>query len=81
MVHTADQAIGYKELFGYLKGESTLEDGIELIKRKSRNYAKSQLTWFRRDERVNWIYYTENDNLEAVVDKATNFLRRSGVVL
>lgn len=49
------QGIGYKELVLYLKGEMSLEDSINLIKQKSRNYAKRQLTWFRRDDRYKWI--------------------------
>ena len=49
------KGIGYKELIKYLNGEITLEDAIYLIKKGSRNYAKRQLTWFRKDKRVNWI--------------------------
>ena len=45
--YTASQAIGYKELIGYLKGEGTLDDAIEEIKLSSRRYAKRQLTWWR----------------------------------
>lgn len=45
---TASQAIGYKELLPYLEGKSTLEDCINLLKQKTRNYAKRQMTWFRR---------------------------------
>ena len=43
---TATQAIGYKELFCYLRGESTLDECIEVLKRATRRYAKRQLTWF-----------------------------------
>lgn len=49
------KGIGYKELIKYLKGEISLEEAIYLIKKGSRNYAKRQLTWFRKDKRVNWI--------------------------
>ena len=52
---SAGQAIGYKELLGYLDGETTLEEAIELIKRRSRRYAKRQLSWFRHDGRVRWL--------------------------
>lgn len=52
---SAGQAIGYKELLGYLDGETTLEETIELIKRRSRRYAKRQLSWFRHDGRVRWL--------------------------
>ncbi len=53
---TASQAIGYKELLSYLKGELTLEEAVDLIKRNSRRYAKRQLTWFRRKNYYRWFY-------------------------
>ncbi|MBQ2307425.1 MAG: tRNA (adenosine(37)-N6)-dimethylallyltransferase MiaA [Clostridia bacterium] len=51
---TASQAIGYKEFAPYFAGEATLGEVTELIKKNSRNYAKRQLTWFRRPDWVNW---------------------------
>lgn len=56
---TAYQAIGYKELAGYFNGTCTLETALEKIKQESRRYAKRQLTWFRRDERIHWLYLDE----------------------
>jgi tRNA dimethylallyltransferase len=53
---TAVQAIGYKELAPYLRGEMALEEAVENLKRETRRYAKRQLTWFRRDVRVQWCY-------------------------
>jgi tRNA dimethylallyltransferase len=47
--------VGYKELFDYFDGNSTLEKAIELIKRNSRHYAKRQLTWFSRDKEIHWF--------------------------
>jgi tRNA dimethylallyltransferase len=52
---TAAQAIGYKELLPYLNGEEELSSCIESIKKSTRNYAKRQLTWFKRDSRINLI--------------------------
>lgn len=52
---TAMQAIGYKELVGALRGEITVEEAVKQIKLGTRHYAKRQLTWFRRDKRINWI--------------------------
>jgi tRNA dimethylallyltransferase len=52
---TAMQGIGYKEVARALAGECTMEDAASRIKQATRNYAKRQLTWFRRDERVQWI--------------------------
>ena len=56
---TAMQAIGYKELAAALRGETTLDRAVEQIKQSSRRYAKRQLTWFRRNEAIRWIYMDE----------------------
>lgn len=47
--------VGYRELFSYFDGEYSLEQAIELIKQHSRNYAKRQMTWWRKDEEIKWI--------------------------
>ena len=53
---TAGGAIGYKELLGYLRGEMTREEASEAIKTATRHYAKRQLTWFRRNQDIHWLY-------------------------
>ncbi len=53
---TAKQAIGYKELKPYLDGYCTLEQAVENLKMQTRRYAKRQLTWFRRNEAISWLY-------------------------
>ena len=73
---TAAQAIGYKELLAHFRGEMTLEDAADLIRQKSRNYAKRQLTWFRRDERVKWIVYNAPEAAQAVLQEATEYLQQ-----
>ena len=57
------QGIGYKEIIAYLNNKLTLEEAIDKIKQGSRNYAKRQLTWFRRDKRIKWINVDEYNNL------------------
>ncbi len=52
---TAKQAIGYKEFLPYFSGECSLEQSVDKVKQHSRNYAKRQLTWFRKDERIHWL--------------------------
>ena len=49
------QAIGYAQLYAYLEGEVSLEAAVDIIKRATRQFAKRQLTWFRRDERIQWF--------------------------
>lgn len=53
------QGIGYKEVLGYLEGQYPLAQCAELIKKNTRNYAKRQLTWFRRDKR--YVWYNASD--------------------
>ena len=48
------QTVGYRELFGHLAGDLSLEDAVEIIKINTRQYAKRQMTWFRKDEEVIW---------------------------
>ena len=69
---TAAQAIGHKEFIPYFKGEVSLEEAVEKLKRETRRYAKRQLTWFRRDTRINWLYADEED----VVKKAIEIVER-----
>lgn len=56
---TSGQAIGYKELQPYFSGEISLDDAIDNLKRSTRRYAKRQMTWFRRDERIIHLYIDE----------------------
>jgi len=53
---TASGAIGYKELLGYLRGEMTKDEAANAIKTATRHYAKRQLTWFRRNPDIHWLY-------------------------
>lgn len=61
---TSGQAIGYKELFPYFRGDCTLEEAKETICRETRHYAKRQLTWFRREKEIHWIYGDEPQSLK-----------------
>lgn len=69
----AVQAIGHKEFFGFFKGEISLEEATENLKRSTRRYAKRQLTWFNKDNRINWIYKDETENAE---DEAVRIAER-----
>ncbi len=51
--------VGYKELFAYFDGKITLEEAVEKIKRNTRVYAKKQMTWFKKDERIHWFHPNE----------------------
>ena len=56
------------------RGERTLEDCVEELKLRTRQYAKRQMTWFRRDERIQHIIVGENDDLLSIVDKAVKII-------
>jgi len=53
--HTSMQAIGYKEVLDYIENIITREETADTIKQGTRNYAKRQFTWFRRDKRIKWF--------------------------
>lgn len=57
---TALQAIGYKEIAAHFRGEYPLDEGIRLIKKRSKNYAKRQITWFKKEEGIRWVDVTGN---------------------
>lgn len=52
---TAMKTVGYRELFRHLDGEISLEEGVDLIKRNTRKFARKQITWFRKENRYHWI--------------------------
>ena len=68
------RTVGYKELFGYLDGTTTLEEAVGLIKRNSRHYAKRQLTWFTRYNDVRWFHPDDIAGITTTVDSLTCIL-------
>ncbi len=74
---TASQAIGYKEMFGYLNGEETLTQAIEKIQIGSRHYAKRQLTWFRRNPMIQWFYPDDYENKCKFMENIKKYLSTS----
>lgn len=76
---TAAQAIGYKEYLPYFRGEASLKECTELLKQHSRNYAKRQLTWLRRDQTVQWITYDSGSQFDEVVRRSTEILSDMGL--
>ncbi|MBM6899996.1 tRNA (adenosine(37)-N6)-dimethylallyltransferase MiaA [Gemmiger formicilis] len=72
---TAAQAIGYKEFFPYLEGKQTLPECINSLKQATRNYAKRQLTWFRHQGEVVWLYVDEENPAVQAEKLIENFLQ------
>ena len=69
---TAAQAIGYKELKPYLDGVLSLDEAVENLKRATRNYAKRQITWFKRNPQIHWIY-ADTCSKQALLAQAITF--------
>lgn len=65
---TARGAIGYKELFACFESSADVGEAIALIKQRSRNYAKRQLTWFRRNREVHWLYRDRSTDEELIAE-------------
>ena len=67
--HNSLNTVGVKEVFKYFEGEYNYEEMIYHIKQNSRRFAKRQMTWFRRDERINWIEADANSNAFEIANK------------
>lgn len=76
---TSMQAIGYKELVSFFEGRCSLEEAKEAIKQGSRRYAKRQMTWFKRNERTNWIAADNAKNLSDILQASMNFISFEGI--
>jgi tRNA dimethylallyltransferase len=71
------QTLGYRQAISYLEGKCNLDDAISLTKQATRNYAKRQLTWFRRDSRIQWFAVTEETRPEIVCDEIVEHICRT----
>lgn len=69
---TAMQAIGYKEFIPYFNGDITLDQAIDNLKMNTRRYAKRQLSWFHRDDRINWLYWEDYKTDDELILHAEN---------
>ena len=77
--NTSAQAIGHKEIAGFLKGEITLEEAADNLKKATRHYAKRQLTWFRRNEKINTVWCDTFDSLDEMTDFAADIIEKSEI--
>lgn len=71
---TSLQGLGYKEIISYLEGEYSLEGAIYNIKQGTRHFAKRQLTWFRREERMHWVNLDDFDNRNDVLKNIAQYI-------
>lgn len=73
---TSLRTVGYQEVFQFFDGKIDFEVMVELIKRNSRRYAKRQLTWFRRDERIKWFEMSSEVNLNRISKEIISYLSK-----
>ena len=76
---TAMQAIGYKEMAAALRGDGDTARAAEEIKLRSRQYAKRQLTWFRRNPDARWLLWDREPDLSAALQTSTKYLSEFGI--
>lgn len=76
---TSMQAIGYKEMAAALLEGRPVQEGAEEIKLRSRQYAKRQLTWFRRNAQAHWLLWEERPDFSSALQNATNLILASGL--
>ena len=74
---TAMQAIGYKEFVDAMAGRDTLENAVARVQQSSRRYAKRQLTWFRKNPKMNWICRSTGQSSEEIFETARQMVRNS----
>ncbi len=66
--------VGYKEIIEYLEGNISLEKAIELTKRNTRRFAKRQMTWFRKDKRIQWIEIDNNTTFKRTAESIISMI-------
>lgn len=71
---TSMQGLGYKEIIGYIDGEYSLEKAVDILKQSTRHFAKRQLTWFRREERIHWINVEDFEGNEAMAKNIAEYI-------
>ena len=76
---TALQAIGYKEFLGVLDGTAAVEEAVAEVKLRSRQYAKRQLTWLRRNPDIHWIWWEKDRDFARALQVSTEILTAAGV--
>jgi tRNA dimethylallyltransferase len=72
--YTAMKTVGYRELFRVLEGELSISEGVDLIKRNTRKFARKQLTWFRKENRYQWFSPQNTKEIIDWVEKESGYL-------
>ena len=75
----AIQGIGYKEISAYIDGEMTLDEAVSLLKQHTRNFAKRQNTWFKREKDVIWMRYEDFSSTDEMTAEMLHILKQKGI--
>ena len=70
------QTVGYSEIFEHLEGKTSLQTAIEEIKKNTRQYAKRQMTWFKKDKEIQWVNAKETGSISAMAQKLVSGVRK-----
>ena len=70
------QTVGYSELFDYFDNKIGLDETVDKIRQHTRNYARRQMTWFRREPGITWLTVEESEPLEQTVDRVIHRIDR-----
>jgi len=70
------QSLGYRQISAYLTGTLTREEAVNILKRDTRRYAKRQMTWFKRDERIKWFEITDKEKFY-LAGEISDYIRRT----
>jgi tRNA dimethylallyltransferase len=74
-------SVGYKEIFAYLQGTVDEAEMLRLFQRNTRRFAKRQLSWFHRDDRIHWIHRDEARSVPQIVQEILRVYKNSGIIL
>lgn len=74
------QGLGYKEIVPVIKGDRSLEDAANLLKKNTRHFAKRQITWFKREKDVCWVNYEDYASENAMLEYMINYLKEAHIV-
>ena len=64
------QTVGYKEIYEYFDGKYDWDEAVRLLKRNTRRFAKRQMTWFRRDNEINWFHPSQEKEISQYIKES-----------
>ena len=70
------KGIGYKEIIAFLNNEYDLATAVDTVKKNTRHYAKKQLTWYRRYDKINWLNISEFNSDEEAIEELISWLEK-----